>query len=344
MSLGRGFAVSFSPDGTKVALNPTDGSGRPDRVRVIDLATMASEEFASIGGLASFVDNDYLYLPGGGEVRVLDIRTGEVTRLNDADDPLLRAKLKQRGSGSGALTVDGRYRLLRRTDRADDFCRDVPAAERQRCSAEAFEQWTIEEVSTGRIVRELRAHHVGSAGPGEVVVATSPQCQGADGSLEWCEDVLQELRADDAPGTFPVEYVTGTSNVFIVDVATGDTGFIATAVYTANTGVSPSNWPLMANDDYIAWTDAYCGQDRGGHTFLFDRATGELAELDTGFWVTFTPGGDLGVGAFGPQAILDLPALSWRIVLPQGTVDVVQSPDGQYLAVGGVLGHGGLCG
>ena len=304
-NLGKGLRVSFSPDGSMLAMNPlSSGQVRPTTVVVIDLETMASREFDISGGVASFVDENHLYLPGPGERSALNIRNGEVMTASQVNDPLLVAKLEIKAGGGGLLTADGRYRLQRLSSSPEDQCRGGTFEERKRCDAEAFEQWTIEEVATGRAVLELRAYQVRLVGPGELVVATSPVCRDDGGTLVWCEELIAEFRADDIEEG-NVRYVNGTSNIYIVDIATGVAEFVATANFVSNTVISPSSWPLSANQNHVIWTDSYCGPERG-RTFIFDRQTRELTELDAGFWVELTPDGHLGVDAFGPGAILDI--------------------------------------
>jgi hypothetical protein len=129
-----------------------------------------------------------------------------------------------------------------------------------------------------------------------------------------------------------------------VNIETGTAKFIATASFSATPFYGwLQNWPLIANERHIVWTGSFCSLESPAYTQIYDRATGQITELDASLWVGFTATGDLGVDPFGPRAILDIETLQWNIVLPESVTDVGESPDGRYLIVGGVLGHGGLC-
>jgi hypothetical protein len=344
-SYGRGFLVSFSADGSLLAMNLQSPASGRNVVRVVTLATGETRDFDTEGGFAAFVDEHHLYMPGQGEVRVLDIRSGESMPLRQVTDPVLRVLLEQRAGSGVRLTADQRYSMQREIAGPDGLrqCQPKPAPEERLCRAEAFEHWKVTEVATGAVVLELRAYEVVPGAPGEILVATSPRCRSRDGSLKWCEEVLLELRQDDPPGSFQFEYAEGTVNIFSVDIASGRAEFIATASFRPNTQIWPANWPLIANERHIVWTGGFCAEKRDG-TQIYDRRTRRITQLDQGFWVKFTPGGDLGVDEFGPRAILDIETFQWKFVLPELAIDVAQSPDGRYLAVAGVLGHGGLCG
>jgi hypothetical protein len=163
----------------------------------------------------------------------------------------------------------------------------------------------------GRRLLEFEAHVAAPAGPGEIVLATEPR--------------------------------NGMTNIFIVDVRRGAAEFVATSSWT------PPNWPLGASADFVVWTEGYCGPGEGKTRFL-DRASGAITELNAGLWVTMTPGGLIGVGEFGPAALIDPRTLQYVAVLPSraGTnnppIDVRWSLDFRYASIGQTLGHGGLCG
>ena len=332
VNFGPGLVPSFSPDSKKLAFN----SSPPGTVRVIDIATKQSEEFQTTGGLASFVAENYLYVPPVvGPNAVLDIRNGRTQAIDEITDPALKEKVES--SGLGGPLPAGRYRF-RDLTREKAACLD-PTPGPDRCFVKANEHHVLEETSTGNVVLEFRALVAYQVGPDELVIATSPQCESADGTRKWCGDVVAELLADPPPRT---RYAEGTTNIFSVDIASGRATFVATARYRPNTNTTSSHWPIIANKDRIVWSGGYCS-DRRDNTRIFERASGRITELDASLWPNFTVSGDLGVGQFGPQAILDSDTLQWKIVLPENVVDVVQSPDGRYLTVGGVLGHGGVC-
>ena len=131
----------------------------------------------------------------------------------------------------------------------------------------------------------------------------------------------------------------GSTNIFAVDPATAEATFVTTATASA------PNWAFDASSDHVAWMDGFCAaadQDEV-HTRIYDRRRGMLTELDQALWLKLTPGGEIGDGQFGPQALIDIETLEYTTVLPVGFSDVAWSPDYCYAAVGFPLGHGGLC-
>jgi hypothetical protein len=135
--------------------------------------------------------------------------------------------------------------------------------------------------------------------------------------------------------------VDGRSNVYIVDLVTGEATFVASAV----PGVS--NFPFSASQDYVLWTDGYCGENPGPVT-LFHRATGELIRLDlsgvTGLdrWMHLTTTGLLAAGTFGAGYLIDPESLDYVTTIPDG-IDVWWSTNHRYASHGLYGGHGGLC-
>ena len=175
-------------------------------------------------------------------------------------------------------------------------------------------EFSLEDSTTGGVLLRFEAYQAVPAGRGALAVATVPV----------------EAGPPDALG-----YQPGTTNIFLVDVGTGEASFIATSRY------SPPNWPLAANSDYVMWTDSYCGQP-AGKTRLHERSTGRIIELDATLWGQFTPGGLIVAGAFGGQELIDPKTLDYRAVIPaQG--DTSWSPDYRYASIGQFGGHGGLC-
>jgi len=326
VNFGPGIMVSFSPDSKKLAFN----SSPPGTVRVIDIATKQSREFPIVGGNARFVADNYLDVDGA----VMDIRTGQTQAIDEITDPAL----KEMAEASRRPPDPGRYRF-RDQAKGRAACSD-PTPGPDRCVVMANEQQVLEETSTGKVVLEFRALAAFQVGPDELVIATSPQCKSTDGSQKWCGDVVAGLLTD--PPQTRTRYAEGTTNIFSVDIASGRATFVATAPFRPNTNTIYSHWPLIANKDYIVWSGGFCSGQKD-NTRIFERASGRIRELNAALWVSFTPSGDLGVDPFGPRAILDIETLQWKIVLPENLVDVVESPDGRFLAVGGVLGHGGLC-
>ncbi|MGE3857526.1 MAG: hypothetical protein AB7G21_11290 [Dehalococcoidia bacterium] len=128
------------------------------------------------------------------------------------------------------------------------------------------------------------------------------------------------------------------TNLFEVDPATRLATFIAT------TRASFPNWPFAAGADVVVWQQNACTQSATTH--LLDRRTGARTEVRGPIeWpYAVTPAGLIASGAFGAKALIDPATLDYRVVLPDGLVDVAWSRDFRYAAVGAALGHGGLCG
>lgn len=139
------------------------------------------------------------------------------------------------------------------------------------------------------------------------------------------------------------------SNLFLVDIASGQTTYIATAL------ASPDNWPFRASSRWIAWTDAYCIYDESpnapaGKLRLFDRTTGKVTEVRNSSaplgrfapWFDLTPNGLLQIGEFNGGRLLDPETLQYHVSINGNHVN--WTADYAYAAQGQFGGHGGLCG
>ncbi|MBE0611056.1 MAG: hypothetical protein IH609_16865, partial [Dehalococcoidia bacterium] len=167
--------------------------------------------------------------------------------------------------------------------------------------------FTLYDAQTGNSVLTFDAMSVAAAGANELAVAAPP--------------------------------VDGLSNVYIVQVATGQATFVATAK------AGRDHWPFSATADAVVWTDEFCSLEPGPVT-LFDRRSGQLVRIDTGGlgrWMLLTRGGLLASGAFGADALIDPWTLSYVSVIPNGP-DISWSEDYRYASHGPYGGHGGLCG
>lgn len=156
------------------------------------------------------------------------------------------------------------------------------------------------------------------------------------------------VQLDDQAGV--IRGLVGWSNVFEVNPETLTASFIASA------RISQALFPFAANERYVAWTEDFCNiasfeslgrvssfPDSNGRTRIYDRQSGTLTELDQGLLVDgLTPRGELAIGAFGADALLDLETFAYTVVFP--SEDRVWSPDYRYAAVGAAGGHGGYCG
>jgi hypothetical protein len=252
--------------------------------------------------------------------KVIEIATGMITELVPARARFLswlgdRHVLVRLADGDGLYRVDvttGERTRFRRADLPPDYV-ESPNGDGYRYlregTADNRQQFTV-FAPDGSAVLRFRAYRAVWAGPAELAVAT------------------------------PV--TNGTTNVFLVDLETGEATFVATSKWRE------WNWPLAANAEYVAWTDDYCG---GGWTRILVRSTGEIVELDQNLWLAaFTPGGLLAVGAFGANALIDPQTFEYVAALPglepgqEAFGDKTWSADYRYASQGQFGGHGGLCG
>ncbi len=133
---------------------------------------------------------------------------------------------------------------------------------------------------------------------------------------------------------------TGLANVFEIDIETAGARVMATTMATAPTT------PFVESSRYNAWADNFCNLPDAGpsRTLVYDRATDRLIAFDRGEWVVLTERDELGIGEFGPRALLDLDTLEYSVVIDPDGVDIAWSQDYRYAARGFAGGHGGLCG
>lgn len=116
-------------------------------------------------------------------------------------------------------------------------------------------RFTLTNPATGELLLAFAAYEAVPAGRGWLAVATEVQYAGP---------VLVHGFQD------------GTVNIFLVSIETGESAFIATSTW------AQPNWPLVANERYVAWTESYCSVDPGG-TRLYDRSTRTTYDLGGSF-------------------------------------------------------------
>lgn len=283
VSLGPGSPAVFSPDGTKFAWVANAAHPAPGEVWLLDMRTQQRQSLGP-GRMLEWYDNERLSIlqPNANlreSVNVTNMQrshalapvAGEFIRLMQDGNALVRT-FRQQPPNTSFFTV---------------------------------------RMPDGRALVEFEAHAAAPAGPGEIVLATTPQ--------------------------------NGMTNIFVVNVNSGVAEFIATSRWTA------PNWPLGGSADFVVWTEGYCGPGEG-KTRFFDRRSRAITEIDASLWVYMSPGGLIGAGEFGPSELIDPRTLQYTAVLPSrvGTmnppIDVSWSIDYRYASVGQVLGHGGLCG
>ena len=115
-------------------------------------------------------------------------------------------------------------------------------------------------------------------------------------------------------------------NFFIVDVTTREATFIATV---------PWGGRADADAEYAAWSTEACGYASGspGVTYVLERASGEIVEIDQGMWPVIDDG-QLGDWGSGFRLIVDLGTFEPRALPPREFGRAVWSEDGRYASLG----------
>ncbi len=290
---------------TETNLGPGSlGSFNPDESKMV----WVSGESALAGGEAWLLDLATMARRSLGPARLaffLDDGTVAITFPGGNEAEILNLNTGERRSspfiptGPPSQDVKTPGGFLLRRQRLTDFDRSL---------------FTLEDLGSGRVLLQFEAYAAVPAGPDALAVATLP--------------------AVDDPQA-PLWRRTGTVNVFLVAIPTGEATFVATAAY------ADPNWPLAANDRYVVWTEGYCSIPQG-KTRLYDRLTSQLIELDASLWATFTPDGLVADGGFGPRAFIDPKTWQYRAVI-EGAGDTSHSRSYRYVTAGQYGGHGGLC-
>jgi len=262
---------------------------------------------------------------GSGDVWLLDIASGERRMLGEGrlaqfvDDQRVGVT-----SGNSTeiidLATDERETVEGIPNSGDPLTEVTPdgyALRQEYASDYPFpvSMWFLTDPGSNRLLLKFEAFRAVPAGHGTLAVATS----------------LNFIGEPDATG-----HRNGTTNVFLVDIATGEATFTATAPWAR------LNWPLAANDSYVAWTGDFCA-DEPGLTTIFDRGSGNLRQLDASLWVQAITDEDVLVaGAFGPKELIDLEQKEYRFSL-EAAGDTTGTADYGYISAGRFGGHGGLC-
>lgn len=288
---------------------------------------------------ATFIDPLHVLLGSGPTAALYDVSTDVATPVSSFPD---RAML-QAGTAEPPLRLAGNVvRGGGTINAADDPCARLSGNLQRLCwDGRPEDVVLVDPFDSKIVVYSFRALRVAEAGPGELLIATPPVCtDGASTRSVNCLDLLaklgsRELRYDDP------EFATGTTNLYILDLAQGTVKFIATARYNLQTQIYNENWPLAADANYVVWTDNYCGPQRG-KTRIYDRKAGTITELPGSYWFSLR-NGKLGLGEFGARMLIDPGTQQFLAVLPSVAGDVRWSNDYRYAAVTAPAGHGGLC-
>jgi hypothetical protein len=335
----HGIPGSFSGDRF---LYVATGGASAGNVWLVDLKTGAKRSLGK-GVSPVFIDaNTVVAFLVGNERVVIELDTNQRRDLIDVPEP-------RRGEIERIADSRTYYRMVHAADGTALRVRnafatpglpppdDCKAATDRFCDMRRAEEFIVSDARFGTVFR-LRAHRVESGAPGEMLVATSPQCDDG-GRLVWCGEVLDRLPPPIAgqPTT-----IKGTTNIFAVDIATGAARFIATARYEPNSLYFGSvNWPLSGDANFIAWTEAACSNPPGRLRVLY-RKSGAITEADLPAWITLQAG-KMGIGPFGAHYLVEPDSLRHIVSLPLVMGDVRWSDDYRYAAVGQPLGHGGTC-
>lgn len=308
-----------------------------NEVWLVDLETLERESIGQGIGAYFMGEQHVVINPGDNMFYALRLNPRTRTPLADLTSPLLRNMVEQRWAGKfrGAW-LDQRYAIYN-PQNGYQVCNQEEKTYR-RCLSEYGEVWVVEDLNTGEVLLSFEANKALPAGREELVIATTPQCRDGEALVD-CYDILDGLEAQN-PSTSPPAYVQGTSNIFLVDITTGEAEFVATVTYNAGAGAWPMQWALAADERHVIWSDSYCGDPRGRAT-LFDRETREMTQLDQAAWVSLHEG-RLGIGEFGAKVLLDPATLEYIAVLPQLS-EVAWSADYRFAAAGQTFSHPDIC-
>jgi DNA-binding CsgD family transcriptional regulator len=292
LNLGPGTFGRFSADGRWMAWTANQLRDFADHEAwVIELSTLERRRL-SPGNFLHFVDGETAAVQSAIEqFEVVDLRSGERTVVESpppAEPP------------PPTPAVDD-YELREVQDEVAPYVRNA---------------YTVLSRTSGETLYEFEALAARPAGPGELVIATSPAGE--------------------------------RSNIFVADIATGQATFIASGRLHYEKGQAS---PLSADGEYVVWTDDLCSTSPG-NTFVFYRASGRLTEIDTSLYATLTENGLIAAGAFGPHQLIDPESLEPLVVVPDvdpnaevesSGPDVGWSLDRRYFSRGFAGGHGGYC-
>lgn len=277
-NLGRGFRGEFSPDGTRmswVRITPQPAG----EVRVIDLATGEQRRLGVGVDSAPWIDDaTVLSVNATANARIaIDVATG-VAGPAPTFDP---------ANEPFGSEVRGDLQLVQVSD-------GLPGV---------FE---VRDRLSGEMMLRFEAEEARFAADGELVIATP--ASGPD--LE--------------------------SNIFLVDIEAATASFVASTQLVSRPLVA-----LSATPQFVAWSHRFCAAD--ATLRLFDRTTSELRELEISEWAVLTPANRIALGEFGARALFDLERGAYTTVLPGPQREVTWSPDYRYASVGAELEHGSRC-
>jgi hypothetical protein len=173
--------------------------------------------------------------------------------------------------------------------------------------------FTLVDPAGGAALLRFDAYASVTAGRGALLVASPPQLDGS---------------------TPQAGVAGGTTNLFLVDIATGRATFVAT---------TSLDLTFAADGRFAVWTDGYCAPGGvGATTGLFSRDTNKLTHIDARLSPSFTSDGLILDGPFGGSALIDPVTLEYRAAIP-ARGDSSWSSDHRYASLGQFGGHGGPC-
>ena len=147
--------------------------------------------------------------------------------------------------------------------------------------------YLVEDLSGARLPLRFDVYRAVLAPDGALFVATTPE----------------EPSGPDPNAGPHIE--TGLSNLFEVDLDTGEATFIATALVTA------PGWPFSASESIVVWTEDACSAvDEPTHRMLIrDRRSGSLTAIAPGAWISDAVDTRIGLDQLGISAWLDTDTL-----------------------------------
>lgn len=179
--------------------------------------------------------------------------------------------------------------------------------------------FTVEDEKSESALLQIDGIAAAFGGPNEMVVAVAPEQGGAE------------------------------AEIYLVNIATGVTEFVATA-QLATVGSHPVEvLPLSAGPELVAWTERYCSATPT--ITIYSREKRSLTKIHiqdpvavNDGWTRLSDDGLIGIGRGFVEGVFDITTRSWSLVLPPADQpDTAWSSDLRYVARGLVGGHGTGC-
>jgi hypothetical protein len=327
-----GYAGSFAGDYFTYWADSQEGW-------LVNLRTGERRSLGKTTGAPGFADDNTVLLK---QDTIFDVPTGQTVAV--ADLPAQRrGEIERFLQGTGTYSGDVRLKdgsiwhatqaiRLSQCDKGSTLSAYAVCGARER-------QDLMLVNDQGRVLYHFRAGLVYPSFDSELMLFTPGVCEDG-GKVVDCLD-LAERTASPSPYSSDWKLIEGTTNLFSLDLETGQATFIATSRYVLNTRNMSSLANLVADDRYVIWTEGFCYEN--GVTRVYDRRTKRITEIDEAMVMQFAAG-KLRAGPYYPLWLLE-PG-TWRRVATLPTENGTQyhwSKDNRYVAAGTILGKGGPC-